>query len=236
MFTFKSTVRYSETDHEGKLGLPGIINYFQDCSELHSESLHNGEKELTAAGHCWVMSAWQIIINRYPARSEEIVVGTAPTKFKVIEGYRNFIIQDTKGNDLVIANSIWTFLDLETGRPMRITEDQYEAYQLEPAIEMDYAPRKIDVRDVTEQFEVVRTLSVQPSQLDIYQHMNNGQYVTTACDNLPEDYSFSQIRVEYKRPALLHDTVMVKRAVTNNRCVLCLCNESDDVYAMVEFS
>lgn len=235
MFTFESTVRFSETDYEGKLNLPGIINYFQDCSEFHSQSLHNGAEEMTSAGHCWIMSAWQIIVNRYPNRNESIVIGTAPNKFKSIEGYRNFVIQDTKGNHLVVANSIWTFYDLQKQRPTRITEDQYEAYQLEPALEMDYAPRKIDIKEISD-FKVVHTLTVQPSQLDIFQHMNNGQYVTIACDYMPKDYTFSQVRVEYKRPALLGDTIIVKQAPSDERCVLCLCNESDDIYAVVEFS
>ena len=42
MYSFDSMIRFSEVDHHGTLTLPGIINYFQDCSILHSDSLGVG--------------------------------------------------------------------------------------------------------------------------------------------------------------------------------------------------
>ena len=30
-YSFNSRVRYSETGENGKLTLPGVLNYFQDC-------------------------------------------------------------------------------------------------------------------------------------------------------------------------------------------------------------
>ena len=37
MYQFKSRIRYSETDETGRLSVPGIINYMQDCSTFQSE-------------------------------------------------------------------------------------------------------------------------------------------------------------------------------------------------------
>ena len=41
-YTFDSKVRFSEVDHTGRITLPGIINYFQDCSTFQSEDLGLG--------------------------------------------------------------------------------------------------------------------------------------------------------------------------------------------------
>ena len=41
-YSFQSRVRFSEIDHTEKITLPGIINYFQDCSTFQSESLGLG--------------------------------------------------------------------------------------------------------------------------------------------------------------------------------------------------
>ena len=38
-YEWKCRVRYSETGVDGKLTLPALVNYFQDCSTFHSESL-----------------------------------------------------------------------------------------------------------------------------------------------------------------------------------------------------
>lgn len=41
-YSFDSRVRYSEIGEDRHLTLNGIINYFQDCSTFHSESLGVG--------------------------------------------------------------------------------------------------------------------------------------------------------------------------------------------------
>ena len=42
MYTFDSRIRYSEIGEDGNLTLPGLINYFQDCSTFQSEDLGIG--------------------------------------------------------------------------------------------------------------------------------------------------------------------------------------------------
>ena len=37
IYSFDGRVRYSETGENGLLTLPGILNYFQDCSTFQSE-------------------------------------------------------------------------------------------------------------------------------------------------------------------------------------------------------
>jgi hypothetical protein len=39
-YSFEGKIRYSEVGEDGRLTMPGILNYFQDCSTFQSESLH----------------------------------------------------------------------------------------------------------------------------------------------------------------------------------------------------
>ena len=39
MFSFESTVRFSECDETSTLAIVPLINYLQDCSAFHTESL-----------------------------------------------------------------------------------------------------------------------------------------------------------------------------------------------------
>lgn len=39
MYSFKSKIRYSETDSRGRLSLEALLDYFQDCSAFQSEAL-----------------------------------------------------------------------------------------------------------------------------------------------------------------------------------------------------
>ena len=78
MYSFDSRVRYSEVDEERKLSLTGVINYLQDCSTFQSEDLNQGIDYLTKKHRAWLLSSWQIIVDRYPKLGERIVVSTWP--------------------------------------------------------------------------------------------------------------------------------------------------------------
>ena len=82
MYTFDSRVRYSEIDHTGNMTLPALINYFQDCSTFQSEDIGLGTEVLKAKKKAWILSYWQIVIERLPALGERITAGTFATEFK----------------------------------------------------------------------------------------------------------------------------------------------------------
>ena len=42
MYSFESKVRYSEVGEDTRMTLYSVLNYFQDCSVFHSESVGRG--------------------------------------------------------------------------------------------------------------------------------------------------------------------------------------------------
>lgn len=114
-YTFESRVRFSEVDHTKKMTLPGIINYFQDCSIFQSESLGLGVDYLAERRKAWVLSAWQVEVLRYPEIAEAVSVHTWATNFKGMLGERNFCMKDQAGGRIACANSVWVYMDLEKG-------------------------------------------------------------------------------------------------------------------------
>ncbi|MCR4717898.1 MAG: acyl-[acyl-carrier-protein] thioesterase [Lachnospiraceae bacterium] len=234
MFTFDSVVRYSETGTDGKLTLPSIVNYFQDCSELHSNSL--GVSVTTSETDAWILNSWQIQIKKYPSIDEHIKVGTAPHKFKGIQGERNFLILDKDNNVLVNANSIWSFFDFEANTPKRVTDEQVETYKPEPPYDMDYAPRRINIKNIEESaYQEANSLTVTKSMTDYHNHMNNAQYVLVAYDYLPDDYKFNQLRVEYLKPTMRGDVISVKTYLDNDRFIVLIAN-ANETRAILEFT
>lgn len=174
VYEFESRVRYSEVDERQDLTLHGIINYFQDCSTFQSEELGLGIGYLAERHRAWLLSSWQIVIDKVPVFGEKIRVQTWAYGFKAFCGDRNFCILDEAGNKIVRANSLWIFVDTETGRPVKPDKEQLEGYPLGERLEMDYAPRKIALPEEMEQRE---SFSVLRHQLDTNHHVNNGQYV-----------------------------------------------------------
>ena len=82
MYSFESRIRYSETDSDGRLTLLSLMDYFQDCSTFQSEDLGVGLSFLRERKVVWVLSSWQIAIERLPEMGERVSVGTFPYDFK----------------------------------------------------------------------------------------------------------------------------------------------------------
>ena len=105
-YSFTSRIRYSEIGEDGNLTLPGLINYFQDCSTFQSEAIGEGVAELKKRGCAWVLSAWQIHVHRYPSLGEAVKITTWASGFKGFLGMRNFTMETEDGEMLACANSI----------------------------------------------------------------------------------------------------------------------------------
>lgn len=204
MYTFDSRVRYSEVGEDGCLTLQSLLDYFQDCSTFNSEDIGLGIEYLKKVHQVWLLSAWQICIERYPRLNERIVIGTAPYEFRSFMGYRNFLMQTEAGEALAYANSIWTLMDTESMRPAKPGEEMLKGYVLEEKYPMTYAPRKIAVPADGQEME---PFTVKAHHLDTNHHVNNGQYVRMAMDYIPIDFKIRQLRVEYKSQAVLGDEI-----------------------------
>lgn len=232
MYTFDSRIRYSETDSEGRLTLLSLLNYFQDCSTFQSEDAGNGVEAMREKKLAWVLNAWQIVPFRYPKLGERVTIGTLPYEFQKFIGYRNFVMLDREGNYLAKANSIWSLINMETGRPVVATPEIMAGYAIEERIPMDYADRKIAVPAGGERREAI---TIMPHHLDTNHHVNNGQYVLIAQEFLPEKSSVKQLRVEYKKQAFLGDRLCPYVAVQDSKYIVSLQNEEGKGYATVEF-
>lgn len=231
IYEFDSRVRYSEIDHRGTMTLPALINYFQDCSTFHSESVGLGMERLKQEKKAWVLSYWQIIIDRYPKLYETITTGTFATEFKGLFGNRNFYMKDEEGRRIACANSIWVFMDLEKGRPCRPSEEDIGPYGVNAPLDMPYEDRKISV---PETFEEREPFPVRKYHIDTNEHVNNCQYVQMALEMLPGDLSVHQVRVDYKKSAVLGDMIYPGVAREQDRIVTELRDKGKRPYAVIE--
>lgn len=232
MYKFESRIRFSEIDQSETLTIPALVNYFQDCSTFQSEDLGLGIDELQKRGKAWVLSSWQIEVMQYPKFGEKITIGTWASEFSGLFGYRNFQLRDEKGQALANANSIWVFMDLAKGRPARPEAYDIEAYDPEPALEMEKVSRKITLP--TELMEK-EAFPVLRSQIDTNGHVNNAQYIQMALETAPECGRAGKIRVEYKKSAVMGDWIVPKKSVESDRTVVELTDQQGTVYAVVEF-
>lgn len=237
MFEMKREVTYSQVRRNLKLDMAEIAQYFQDCVLLQSETIGKGVAETERSHTAWFLSSWQIEVERYPEFMEEVTVRTWPHEFKSMYGYRNFDIVDSTGATIARANSIWIFMDLAKMRPSKPTEDNIRGYVLEPALDMEYTPRKINILgDECKISDDIEPITVKYSFLDSNDHVNNGRYVKEAMDYLPTDRLFQQMRVDYRKAATLGDKMYPIRYQQENLSQVVFADEAGNPYVIVEVS
>ena len=232
-YTIDGRIRFSEVDHTRRITLPGIVNYFQDCSTFQSEDLGLGIEHCSEKKRAWILSSWQVMVERYPKIGEKIQTSTWATDFKGLFGERNFCMTDSEGKDVAYANSLWVYMDMEKGRPVRPEQDEVDAYgQCEP-LDMDYEPRKIILTKTAVSLE---PFPVRRYHIDTNEHVNNCQYVQMAMEVLNQEKIIRQVRVEYKKSAVFGDVILPRVGEREDRTIVELCATDGDLYATVEFA
>ena len=232
MYSFKSRVRYSECDEKSNITLSALVNYLQDSCTFQAESLNLGMKYWEDNRVAWILSYWHIIIERFPKLGEEICISTWPYDFTRFTAYRNFIIKDKDEQVIAYANSLWVYVDTETGRLKRVNEKQKLLYSTEPAYPMEAISKKVEIPSVMEAKEAFK---VQRFHIDSNQHVNNEKYILMAMEYLPDNSRINSVRVEYKNAAVLGDMIYPHVGIEDNKVTVLLGNEEMKSFAVVEF-
>ncbi|MCD7868313.1 MAG: thioesterase [Clostridiales bacterium] len=228
------------------------MNYLQDCCLFQSESLGVGPDYLKERHRLWLLSGWQVVIDRYPRMFEKITVTTIPYEFSGCLGWRNVSISDEHDICIVRANCPWVYINTDTGRLAQPDETEKSAYGLEERIPMNYAPRKIKL---PENMTAETPVPVIQEFIDSNHHVNNAQYVDIAVNIMEKDIRFSsnpdaaaktgseehkgpgffvrEIRVEYKKQAILGDILYPKTGLQEDWYYVAFTNLNSQTYASV---
>lgn len=232
MYQFDSRVRYSEVDSRGELTWLALMDYFQDCSVFHSQEHGLGVEYLSENHIAWVLSSWQICLNRMPRLAESVTTQTWAYGLKGFYGYRNFSMNSTENERLAYANSVWVLIDTQKGRPVKVPQIMVDRYGLDPQLEMECSDRKIQVPEgYCEHEEII----VPQYFIDTNQHMNNSRYVQVALQYLPEEFVAGEIRVEYRRAAVQGDVLIPRVTIGEVSSTVVLGAEDAKPYAVIEF-
>ena len=234
MYTYNKKILFSDIDCNSRMTVEGILNAMQDCVNINSESIGRGIDYMMEKRRTWFAISWNIEIRRFPRMFENVVVKTWPYDFSASLGMRNVIITDEAGNDILVADSLWTLMDMNTGRPTRIEEEDRKGYELEEKYPMESLGRKIKV---PKEPLIIDSITVRKSDIDYNGHMSNGKYIQIADEYMELGANIKRIRVEYKSQAKYKEKLVVKRAIEDNRHIIILAGaDADDTKAVIEFT
>lgn len=199
MYTWNTTVHYSQTGPEGTLSPVAVLDLFQDIAIMHARAFGVGPLELTAAGQAWVLSRWRVRLDRLPDCGQEIRVGTQAYDCRRALCRRAFSITDLQGRERVRGDSVWVLIDLASGGPVDARAAVARYLEPAPAPALSGLPHKVPAPQSPRALEPV---TVTGELLDANRHMNNVRSAALAMGRLPEGAALSGIAVDYHRPIL----------------------------------
>lgn len=231
-YTMPFRVRYSETNGSATVALHKLLDYFQDSSIFHSESIgYTVEKELSIH-RGWFLLAWNVEIERFPAMGEELKVVTEPYKMRSFYGYRRYTLMDLEDHVLATADSLWILMNLSTFTPIRVPQDMTDAYISEVTDDKIRVKRKLDHKG---EWVKKDQIIIDRHYLDSNSHVNNAYYAMWAEDLLPEGFQIKKVMIDYRQSAFENDCVIIETIEEEGRIRCRFTKEDQVLLALVEF-
>jgi acyl-ACP thioesterase len=181
IFTSTYRVRSYETDFLRRLKPVTLLNYLQDAASCHATVLGFSVADLLQKNLTWVLSRYQIRVNRYPLEGDEIRVRTWRSAVDSFHALRDFEIVDENDRTLAVASSSWLIINLDSRRPVRI-KTAVEDFPVYPCRSF---PDDFIALPKCEACERELVFRVRLGDLDQNQHVNHAVYPEWAFETVP---------------------------------------------------
>ena len=177
------TLKSYQCDRYGLMRPIMLMNELQGLAGKHADMLGAGREYCHARNVAWVVTHMFVDIIDVPRAKEKLIYSTWPTIPSAVRSERDFEIRDEKGNLKIRAISQWVLINLETRRPVRISEYIPDWGGIDERVWdrdfdkcSDFVPTKTHV------------MACRFDDIDVNQHINNAVYTVWATESVGFEY------------------------------------------------
>lgn len=229
--------RVSDYDRDGKISYEAILQILETAGSHHSDRAGNNVIDGSQNGIAWILTDWRVQIIRRTDSKEELQIATwVRGKAPASTVFRDFILTDDNGNEVIRAEAKFALLDLAAGKLTRISEELFASYQPEDKSVFDTAAPRLRA---PAEYDSEQTIILRKSDIDFNGHVHNTCYMDFALEALPpaiyEQNNICEFRIVYIKPIMEGSAVTVKRFGDEKTYLICV--YSDDVFCtLCEFN
>lgn len=234
MFEQKVRVGMGHIGADNLLKPGAAVDFLQNASWFQMDTEKNILAYFAEHGlHMYLVSR-QVDVERFPAYGEEFTLRAWIYGCDRRFGLRNTVMYDAAGAVCMATSAMGAFINLQTGRGVKISEEAATLLEPEAPYPMRVLPRKILLPDAEAlEFEPV---TVAACHIDYFRHMNNARYVDIAASCLPENFKFRRVRMEYKRPATLGQKLLPRLFFDSGKRIVVALDGPNGLCCALEFS
>ena len=191
---------------ESGLSLRGLFRQLQEAASAQSSLMGWGYEQMNGHGCMWVVTRYQVLLDRWPEARERILLRTWPGRTRHGMYLRQYQLLDAAGERIARAGAVWAVVDRQTRRMLQPAQSGVEMPEVSTGedLPMPPAPGK-GMEDRSEDYLVPEEV------LDENGHMNNTRYFDLAQRCLePELTRLREIRAEYASEVLSGDRLTLR--------------------------
>ena len=231
----ETKLRLSDFDQYGHFRDEALLQMLESAGSHHSDYANDSVIAGSQTGIVWILSEWRVRITRRPRSNETLHINTwARGKAPAAMIYRDFIVNDDAGQELLRAEATFVLLDTAKGRLTRITAELFQAYQPREQAGLHEKPGRLLAPEVPQS---TCALFLRRSDIDYNGHVHNTRYLDLAREALPEELlqkQFDGIRIVYSKAVTLKDEVTAQYTARDGASVVAIL-ANGAVCAIVEF-
>lgn len=200
-------------DYRDKLSMWGVARIFQQVAGFHVDTVGLGFTELISQGKAWVLCRSCYDVQRLPQEGERVTVKTWSRGTDGLFAFREHLMLDAEGNQLVGSSAYWAVIDFATRHVIRLY-DMMENFESHPETATQHT--KLERLRIPKKFVMgnpVRQFFVQTSMIDHTKHVNNAEYIKWIFDALGDGLAVKtepfQLSLEYLQETHPNENVSV---------------------------
>ncbi|MBQ5953164.1 MAG: hypothetical protein IJL47_03855 [Lachnospiraceae bacterium] len=179
-----------------------LLEIFGDMATLHGMSIGQGIDKRDIHHFVWMTLNWKLQITRRPKVGETVTAVTWARDYTRAQAFRDHLILDKDGNELVRATSNWVLVDDRDESILRLTPEIMDPYQSEP--EHQNFPGFKFRRPPKEGPSVLREIEypILRCMIDENGHVHNTNYLDMVREVLPEELDpedFTGLEAAYRQ-------------------------------------
>ena len=190
-----------------------LVEMLSNTATVHAIKVGQSAMQRKEDGMIWMVINWKLQVIKRPAACETVICRTWAQRYNRLKAIRDFEIVSEAGELLALATSDWVAVGPDRHSFVKLDENSMGGYGCEP--EHEALPGTVFTKVREKDFEIqnAAAFTVTRSMIDANHHMHNTAYLDLANEVLPEDLEeacFDHVEINYRKEALLHDTLRVE--------------------------
>ena len=225
-------IYFNQCYPNGLLKYTELCNILQQTAAAHSDLAGISYSDLQKFNQAWVLSRMRVEIAALPKWKEIVRVKTWISSIGNSGSVRTLVVM-VDDQIIITSETLWVVLNTKTRRPalLALPSDHFELHP-----EKKSTQKRLSKIDCCEESTIAGNKTVEISDLDIVNHVNNVKYLEWSLDKTNPELVLSEklesFEMNFTKELSLADKVIIHESVENNPKTFTISNSGQNCFAL----